>query len=85
MGHARLAWSLPRVEQELLEVEPRPLGDKLDRTILTIANPTSQIQRLRVPDQEEPKADPLHLTRDHCIKTLGLHASRLALWYTVPS
>jgi len=85
VGHARLARSLPRVEQELLEVEPRPLGDQLDRTILTIADPTSQIQRLRMPDQEESKADALHLTRDHRMKTLGLHASRLALWYTVPS
>ena len=85
MAHPRLARSVLRVEQELLEVEPRPFGDELDRAIVTVANPTSQIQRLRMPDQEESKADALHITGDHGMKTLGLHPSRLALWYTVPS
>jgi nicotinamide-nucleotide amidase len=73
-----------RVDEQLLQVEPGSFGDQLDRAVVPVSDPAAQAQRLGAPDQEEPKADPLHLTSDQGMKTLGLHAFEVSGWCTVP-
>jgi hypothetical protein len=61
---ARQARPFPRGPQQLLEVGARPFRDQLDCAVVSVADPTAQSQHFGMADQEESKADPLHLSMD---------------------
>ncbi len=78
-GDPRVAGATPSGFEQPLQVGPGTLGDKFDRTVVSVANPAAQPKGARLAREEVAETDSLDVTANDAAQALMIHD-----WYIVP-